>query len=82
VPVTIRGTRSALRSDQWLFRRSRISLAFSAPIQPQGNDWNAAIQLRDAARAEILRRCAEPDLGEETWLPPKPGTAAPLREPE
>jgi 1-acyl-sn-glycerol-3-phosphate acyltransferase len=76
VPVTIRGTRSALRSDQWLFRHSRISVAFSPPIEPRGNDWNAAIRLRDAARAEILRRCAEPDLGEETWLPPKPGAAA------
>ena len=80
VPVTIRGTRSALRSDQWLFRHSRISIAFSPPIQPHGNDWNAAIQLRDAARAEILRRCAEPDLGEETWLPPKPGAAARVQE--
>ncbi|MGH8642025.1 MAG: AMP-binding protein, partial [Burkholderiales bacterium] len=80
VPVTIRGTRSALRSDVWLFRHSRISVAFSPPIQPQGNDWNAAIRLRDAARAEILARCAEPDLGEETWLPPKPGAAAPAQE--
>jgi 1-acyl-sn-glycerol-3-phosphate acyltransferase len=73
VPVTIRGTRSALRSDVWLFRHSRISVAFSAPIQPQGSDWSAAVRLRDAARAEILRLCAEPDLGEETFLPPKPG---------
>jgi 1-acyl-sn-glycerol-3-phosphate acyltransferase len=80
VPATIRGTRSALRDGAWLFRRSRISIAFSAPIQPQGSDWNAAIQLRDAARAEILRRCAEPDLGEETWLPPKPGAVAPEQD--
>ena len=44
---------------------------------PTGNDWNAAIQLRDAARAEILRLCGEPDLSEETALPPKrPGAAA------
>jgi 1-acyl-sn-glycerol-3-phosphate acyltransferase len=72
VPVTIRGTRSALRADVWLFRHNRISVAFSEPIQPQGNDWGAAVRLRDAARAEILRRCAEPDLGEETFLPPRP----------
>ena len=34
----------------------------AAPILPQGSDWNAAVALRDAARAEILRRCGEPDL--------------------
>jgi 1-acyl-sn-glycerol-3-phosphate acyltransferase len=71
VPVTIRGTRSALRDGQWLFRRGRISITFSAPIEPTGNDWNAAIKLRDATRAEILRLCGEPDLGEETVPPPK-----------
>jgi 1-acyl-sn-glycerol-3-phosphate acyltransferase len=71
VPVTLRGTRSALRDGQWLFHRSRISVTFSAPIEPTGNDWNAAIQLRDATRAEILRLCGEPDLGEEAALLPK-----------
>jgi 1-acyl-sn-glycerol-3-phosphate acyltransferase len=72
VPVTLRGTRSALRDGQWLFHRSRLSITFSAPIEPQGNDWNAAIRLRDATRAEILRLCGEPDLSEETSLLPKP----------
>ncbi len=71
VPVTLRGTRSALRDGQWLFRRTRLSVTLSAPIQPVGSDWNAAIALRDAVRAEILRMCGEPDLGEETALPPK-----------
>ena len=64
VPVTIRGTRSILRAGKWLFHRGAISVTFSAPIEPVGNDWNAAIQLRDAARAEILRLCGEPDLSE------------------
>ena len=71
VPVTIRGTRSALRDGQWTFRRSRVSVTFSPPIAPGGTDWNAAIALRDATRAEILRHVGEPDLGEETLLPPK-----------
>ncbi len=74
VPVTIRGTRSALRDGQWTFRRSRVSVIFSAPIAPAGGDWNAAITLRDATRAEILRHLGEPDLGEETSLPPKKPT--------
>ena len=72
VPVTVRGTRSALRDGQWLFRRSRLSVTFSKPVEPAGSDWNAAIRLRDATRAEILRLSGEPDLGEETSLPPKP----------
>lgn len=71
VPVTIRGTRSALRDGQWTFRRSRVSVSFSAPVAPAGSDWSAAIALRDATRAEILRHLGEPDLGEETSLPPK-----------
>jgi len=71
VPAVIRGTRSILREGQWLFRRGAISVNISAPIEPSGTDWNAAIRLRDAARTEILRLCGEPDLGEETSLPSK-----------
>jgi 1-acyl-sn-glycerol-3-phosphate acyltransferase len=62
VPVTIRGTRSILRSDQWFPRRGTISVIIGAPLSPAGADWSAAIRLRDAARAEILRHCGEPDL--------------------
>ena len=71
VPVALRGTRSALRDGTWLFRRSRLTITVSKPIVPAGNDWNAAIQLRDATRGEILRLCGEPDLSEETSLLPK-----------
>lgn len=71
VPVTLRGTRSVLREGQWLPRRGAISVTISAPIEPTGTDWSAAIRLRDLARAEILRLCGEPDLGEEIALAPK-----------
>jgi 1-acyl-sn-glycerol-3-phosphate acyltransferase len=71
VPVTIRGTRSALRDGQWLFHRGRLSVTFSAPIAPEGTDWNAAVRLRNTARAEMLRLVGEPDLSEETSLLPK-----------
>jgi len=74
VPVTLRGTRSILREGQWLFRRGMISVTFSAPIEPPGTDWDAAIVLRDRARVEMLRLCGEPDLGEEVGLPPKRAT--------
>jgi len=73
VPVTLRGTRSALRDGTWLFRRSRLNITFSKPVEPAGSDWTGAIALRDSARTEILRLCGEPDLSEETSLLPKPG---------
>lgn len=61
-PVTIRGTRTILRAGQWFPRRGSISITISAPITPEGTDWPAAIKLRNATRAEILRFCGEPDL--------------------
>ncbi len=63
VPLTIRGTRAKLRAHQWLPRRGGISVTISPPIVPQGKDWTAAVALRDATRAEMLRRSGEPDLG-------------------
>jgi acyl carrier protein len=62
VPVTIRGARSVLRDGSWFARRGAIVVTIAAPLAPQGSDWNAAVALRDAARAEILRHCGEPDL--------------------
>jgi 1-acyl-sn-glycerol-3-phosphate acyltransferase len=64
VPVTIRGTRSVLRSGSWLPRRSPVAVVISAPIAPEGNDWQAVMRLRNAARTQILRDCAEPDLAD------------------
>jgi 1-acyl-sn-glycerol-3-phosphate acyltransferase len=64
VPVTIRGTRSMLRAGSWFPRRGRLEVRVEAPVQPDGDDWAAAVRLRDRARAVILRHCGEPDLGE------------------
>jgi 1-acyl-sn-glycerol-3-phosphate acyltransferase len=66
VPVTIRGARSVLREGSWFARRGAIMVNIAAPLLPQGSDWNAAVALRDAARAEILRHCGEPDLAPRT----------------
>jgi 1-acyl-sn-glycerol-3-phosphate acyltransferase len=54
VPVTLRGTRSLLRSGSWFPRRAALEVHLGAPIPPTGNDWQAAVRLRDAARAVIL----------------------------
>ena len=70
VPVVIRGTRSILRDGSWLPRRGVISIHFGTPILPAGADFEAALALRDTARAHILARCGEPDLGHERVKPP------------
>jgi acyl carrier protein len=65
VPVTIRGTRSLLRCDTWFPRRGAVNVVIGTPIVPGGTDWAAAVQLRDTARAALLTRLGEPDLGRE-----------------
>jgi acyl carrier protein len=62
VPVALRGVRSVLRDGTWYPRRSPIAVTFSAPVLPDGEDWNAVLRLRDRVRAEIARHCGEPDL--------------------
>ncbi len=62
VPMTIRGTRVILRDGQWFPHRGTIDITIGAPIHPEGTDWPAVLKLRNAARAEILRHCGEPDL--------------------
>ena len=62
VPIAITGTRSVLRDGSWFPHRGALSVIASPPIVPKGSDWSAAVQIRDAVRAEILRHCGEPDL--------------------
>jgi 1-acyl-sn-glycerol-3-phosphate acyltransferase len=64
IPLAISGTRSLLRDGQWLPRRSPLRLVAGAPLAARDGDepFAAAVRLRDAARAHILRHCDEPDL--------------------
>jgi 1-acyl-sn-glycerol-3-phosphate acyltransferase len=62
VPVAIRGSRSLLRGDTWFPRRTVVTVQVCPPIAPQDDDWDAAVALRDAVRAEVLKYCGEPDL--------------------
>ena len=66
VPVALRGIRSVLRDGTWYLRRAAVSVSFGAPVTAEGGDWAAAVKLRDAVRAEILKSCGEPDLATET----------------
>lgn len=61
LPIAIRGTRSVLRGGQWLPRRGPIVVTIGAPIASEGADFDAAVRLRDAARAAILAACGEPE---------------------
>ena len=63
VPVAIRGLRSVLRDGTWYLRRAPVTVTIGEPLLPEGSDWAAAVKLRDAVRAEILKSCGEPDLG-------------------
>jgi 1-acyl-sn-glycerol-3-phosphate acyltransferase len=62
VPATVRGTRVALSPTGGLPRPGRIEVRILAPIAPQAAAEDAAIELRDRARAAILSELGEPDL--------------------
>ena len=61
VPVVMRGTRSMLPDGVWIPRPARLEVWIGEPIAPEGSDWQAAIALRDKARAAILALGGEPD---------------------
>ena len=61
LPVTLQGTRSILRGGHWLPRRGAVSVRVGSLVVPDGNDFAAAVRLRDQVRAEILENCGEPD---------------------
>ena len=72
VPITIRGSRTVLRSDTWLPRPGIINVIVDPLIEPkpqaertESDTWAEALRLRDAARARILSRTGEPDLQHE-----------------
>ncbi|HET9225731.1 MAG TPA: AMP-binding protein [Thermoanaerobaculia bacterium] len=62
VPVAIRGTRSKLRSGEWFPRRGGVEVTVRPPVPPGGEDWEAAVRLRDAVRGQVLAACGEPEL--------------------
>ena len=74
VPVTLTGTRSVLRDgNQWFPRRTPIIVHIGKPILAEGDDFEAALKLATAVRAEILEHCREPDLGREEIEFGRPG---------
>ena len=65
VPMVVsglRGTRLVLRDMTWMPRFGQMQFEIGETFLPGGNDWSAAVSLRDATRKEMLRLCGEHDL--------------------
>ncbi|MDX1698517.1 MAG: 1-acyl-sn-glycerol-3-phosphate acyltransferase, partial [Thiohalobacterales bacterium] len=65
VPVAISGARPIIRGSDWFPRRGHIRVTVCPPIMPAANNWQAALDLRDAARRELAPHTGEPDLVED-----------------
>ena len=65
VPVAISGARPIIRGSDWFPRRGRIRVTVCPPVMPAANNWQAALDLRDAARREMAPHTGEPDLVQE-----------------
>jgi 1-acyl-sn-glycerol-3-phosphate acyltransferase len=62
VPAVLRGTRHVFRDDAAIFRRGTVELEVLPPVAPDGDDWPAALRLRDRTRAALLAVYGEHDL--------------------
>jgi 1-acyl-sn-glycerol-3-phosphate acyltransferase len=61
LPVTLKGTRTLLRGVSWRPHYSVLEVHIGAPLAAEGEPWQAALQLRDLARRQILAQLGEPD---------------------
>ena len=62
VPVALRGTRSVLRSKQWLPRPRPVRVTILPALHAKSTEWLDRLSLREAARTAILQHCGEPAL--------------------
>jgi 1-acyl-sn-glycerol-3-phosphate acyltransferase len=63
VPIGIQGSRDVVRLGQKFPRRGAVHVAMGDPIKPGGTGWQAALALRDQARAAVVALCGEPAVG-------------------
>ncbi|MBM3350761.1 MAG: AMP-binding protein [Betaproteobacteria bacterium] len=61
IPVAIKGTRLLLPGNTKFPHHARLEVAIGLPLMAQGEDWQAALQLRNATRQWILEHSGEPD---------------------
>ena len=59
LPVAIAGSRALYPGETFFPRWGRVALSIGAPLEPAGDDWQAAVALRDAAQGFIGGQCGE-----------------------
>jgi 1-acyl-sn-glycerol-3-phosphate acyltransferase len=59
VVAGLRGTRTGLRADTWLPRRTRIGFELGPVLAPPGREWAAAVQSSTQARVAMAQLCGE-----------------------
>ena len=64
LPISLAGTRILLRGVSLRPHYSLLKVCLGKPISPVGEDWQAALLLRDQARCQILAHSGEPDAAE------------------
>ncbi|MCS6947184.1 MAG: 1-acyl-sn-glycerol-3-phosphate acyltransferase, partial [Steroidobacteraceae bacterium] len=65
LPLALRGVRAILRDGEWVPRRGTVHVLLGEPLAPAAtapDPFQAAVQLRDAARGFIAQHCGEPVL--------------------
>jgi 1-acyl-sn-glycerol-3-phosphate acyltransferase len=65
IPVILQGTRTMLLENTWFPRRAALRVSVTPALEPDGSDWQAAVQLRDRVRAVMLATSGEPDLSHQ-----------------
>jgi 1-acyl-sn-glycerol-3-phosphate acyltransferase len=60
LPVAIAGSRELYCGNTRFPRWGRLRLVVGPQLQPAGDDWQAAVRLRDGARDFIAEHCGEP----------------------
>ncbi len=61
-PLAIQGTRRILRGDYYLMRPGRIKVIIGEPLNPEGDEWQKIIQLKNKVRSFIAAHCGEHSL--------------------
>ena len=64
IPISLQGSRSIMGAATWYPRHFPLKVTISSPIKAADSSWQAAVKLRDNARATILSHLDEPDLTE------------------
>ena len=66
IPMAINGARDIQTGNHFFPRRGRIRVTICPPVLPEGEGWQVALKLRDAARRVITQFCGEIDLVENS----------------